>query len=201
MKSSQGLRLRIIPSRCNRCKACGLHFNQAPLVDIVSKKAKVFWVGLSAVYMDATTDKMPLSADTRTGALIHEIEAPFSKQVTFYRTNVVKCLPLTDDKMRYPTETEMQRCSPNLEEELRLHKPSVVFLLGKQVSDFVARHFLGERFKHKSTFGFEPILFNGCLFVPVYHPSYMLVYKRKDISKYINSIRSYIPAKSQLQNK
>lgn len=92
----------------------------------------------------------------------------------------------------------MERCFPNLEEELERHKPKVVFLLGKQVANFVARHFLDERLQQDSAFGYEPIRFNGCLFVPVYHPSYMLVYQRQHIDKYISSIRSYFPERRKI---
>src|SRR5205823_14530712 len=83
----------INPCKNTRCKACGLYLNQYPVTD-TRKKSNVFWVGLSAVQFGNGQVKMPLAAHTRSGALIHQIEESFSDEIAFYKTNLVKCLPL-----------------------------------------------------------------------------------------------------------
>jgi DNA polymerase len=73
--------------------------------------------------------------------------------------------------------------------ELRVLNPSLVFLLGKQVASFVFKRYLNKEAKLDKAFNYQPHLYNGMYFVPVHHPSYMLIYKRKYIQDYKRSIR------------
>lgn len=83
-----------------RCQKCGLCFNQKPLLD-VEKECQVFWVGLSAKKKKSNKE-IPLSPETNTGMVIQRIEEVCG-EVTTYKTNLVKCLPLTEEqKLRYP---------------------------------------------------------------------------------------------------
>lgn len=183
--------LAINPKKSKVCKACGLYLNQLPAVD-EKRKADVFWVGLSAVAFSNDEEKVPLSPLTRSGALIANIEAAYLDQLAFYKTNLVKCLPLTRDKIRYPVQHEMEKCYSNLESEtIQLH-PKVVFLLGKQVASFVLRQLDVSAYSLDENFRYESFKLNGITYVPVHHPSFVLVYKRKHLNKYVNQIRSII---------
>ena len=179
--------LRLISTKS--CQACGLYRNQLPLFDTIHN-AQVFWVGLSAVRTQSCHESQPLSPDTKSGALIGEIEKPLSDQLTFYKTNLVKCLPLKNDRIRYPNQGEMKKCSSKFEMELRTLNPSLVFLLGKQVASFILRKYLNKEAELDKAFDYKPYHYNGIYLVPIHHPSYMLVYKRKYIQDYIRSIRS-----------
>lgn len=179
-------------SRRIKCKACGLHLNQLPVVD-KKKIASVFWVGLSSVLIPDNEERIPLSPHTRSGALIKEIEKPFEKNVSFYRTNVVKCLPLdTEDKIRYPFKHEMEKCYPNLEAEIEALNPNLIFLLGKQVGTFVFRKLNINEIQLREDFIYDSVEVNNIRYVVVHHPSYILVYKRKFINDYMNGIGSHI---------
>jgi uracil-DNA glycosylase len=90
---------------------------------------------------------------------------------------LVKCLPLKEGKIRYPSKAEMEDCIPNLITELNHFKPRVVFLLGKQVSDFVLK-------------GKEGSL--DSQIISIHHPSYILVYKRKQVEYYLSEIENHI---------
>jgi len=171
------------------CKACGLYLNQLPALDN-SKNPNIFWVGLSAVQFNDEDEKIPLTPNTRSGALIEKIEEPLRDDVTFYKTNLVKCLPLKDGKIRYPIENEMEKCFPNFEYELDILKPKFVFLLGKQVAAFVMNKLGIRNINLSELFEYETFEINGTLFIPIHHPSFILVYKRKFIPKYINSIQA-----------
>lgn len=149
----------------------------------------MFWVGLSAVRFDDEEYRQPLSPNTRSGALIERIEKPLQKDLSFYKTNLVKCLPLKNGKIRYPLKKEMEKCCPNFEDELDLLKPSIVFLLGKQVSSFVLKRFSDEQANLAKDFRYTRSIIDGITFVPVHHPSYILVYNRKNLNKYIRSLR------------
>ncbi|MBX7140506.1 MAG: uracil-DNA glycosylase family protein [Chitinophagales bacterium] len=161
-----------------QCKKCSLHNNQPPLLDKKSK-ADIIWVGLSAVKVDDPSQATPLSQCTRSGELISRIENSIDS-FEFYKTNLVKCLPIEKNKIRYPNRTEMNCCHEHLQRELKEYKPKVVFLLGKQVAEFV----IGS----KNISSFKPLKIGNVTYVPVHHPSYILVYQRKRISSYVSRI-------------
>lgn len=177
------------PQPCRKtCKACGLYLNQLPVYDKL-KKSSVFWVGLSAVQFDDGEEKLPLSPLTPSGSLIHAIEQPFLNQISFYKTNLVKCVPLKDDKIRYPLEHEMEKCFSNFEWELEKLEPTTVFLLGKQVATFIFKKLSDYKPTLSATFNYNSIEINGIDFVPIHHPSYVLIYKRKSVNRYIKNIQ------------
>jgi uracil-DNA glycosylase len=172
------------------CKACGLYLNQLPILD-ESKKSNIFWVGLSSVLITEEDEKMPLSPFTKSGALISKIEKPFLDEISFYKTNVVKCLPLNNNKIRYPLKHEMEKCYPNLVYEIETLKPNIIFLLGKQVSQFVLEKNFHTSFSLNDDFNYNSFIFGNVLYVPVHHPSFILVYKRKFIEEYIKGISAF----------
>ena len=112
--SSLTLSQKLRPASKKNCRACGLYLNQDPVFD-QTNQPQVFWVGLSAVKFDEGDEMQPLSANTRTGALLELIELPLRDKVTFYKTNLVKCLPLKEGKIRYPLQKEMEKCCPNFD--------------------------------------------------------------------------------------
>ncbi len=198
-KSSPDSNLR--PKLCKKaCKSCGLDIYQDPVFDHI-KKANVFWVGLSAVLFEEGDEKLPLSILTRTGTLVHSIETPFNNSLSFYKTNLVKRAPMAGDKVRYPLLHEMEKCYPNFEWELETLQPKTVFLLGKQVADFILKKMGVRNFSLDDNFNYHGIQINGITFIPVHHPSYILVYKRKALPEYIASLRSLIKSAATLKSK
>lgn len=171
------------------CKACSLHRNQCPLVDkLLAPRADVCWVGLSAKAR-LQADARPLSEETRSGAIIGEIESLFPSLV-FYRTNLVKCPPMQNDRLRYPTTKEMTSCSPNVFLELKITRPQIVILLGRQVIDF----FMGMSGLtapvFDEAFSYQPQT-SGIFSAPllgVHHPSFVNVYRRKRLGEYTNGV-------------
>lgn len=113
-----------------KCQKCSLCFNQKPLLDL-EKDCQVFWVGLSAKKIKSYQET-PLSSETNTGMLIHKIEK-LCENVSFYKTNLVKCLPLTEQKkLRYPNRKEINCCFEHLVNEINTMSPKIVFLLGEK---------------------------------------------------------------------
>lgn len=171
------------------CKRCDLCKNQTPLIQKCSK-VDIFWVGLSAVKISDGQD-VPLSPNTNTGKLIHSIEF-FFQEKSFYKTNLVKCLPLANDKIRYPSIKEMASCVTHLKNEIQLFQPKLIFLLGKQVATFVLREFGVIDYTLDEDFDYSSYAFGNTIFVPIHHPSFILVYKRKRLQEYIKSIEKTI---------
>ena len=191
---------KINPIKSRLCKSCKLYINQFPLTENKAK-ADVFWVGLSAVQVNDDDEyQIPLSPSTRSGKLIEDIEKQCNGAATFLKTNLVKCLPLNENKIRYPEKLEMDKCYPNLTNELEKYSPKIVFLLGRQVSIFTLKKYgfqlptLGLSFKYE---GFEV---NGTIFIPIHHPSYILVYKRKFVENYISGIQVIVDHHVTTQN-
>jgi uracil-DNA glycosylase len=174
-------------TRIKKCQGCPLYNNQTPLLDN-NTDAEIFWVGLSAVKVESTKNSKPLANTTNSGKLIQEIEHK-NKEVGFYKTNLVKCLPLEGGKIRYPNKGEMRACCKHLDSEITAFKPKLVFLLGKQVADFVTEN---KESKYSEGFKYETYKRENTIYVPVHHPSYILVYKRKQIEHYINGITQVI---------
>ena len=166
-----------------------MYLNQLPVCE-EGTNPHVFWVGLSAVEIGEGLEKVPLSSNTRSGALIESIGEPLKGEISFYKTNLVKCLPLKQGKIRYPLEHEMEKCFPNFKFELETLKPTIVFLLGRQVSLFVSKKFGFNHISLSEDFTYESFEFNNIIFVPIHHPSYILVYKRKLIQNYISNMRN-----------
>lgn len=186
------LNQEIQPNNSEHCKACGLYLNQLPISD-KKRKVDVFWVGLSAVQIDESDEmKIPLAPTTRSGKLIQALEQACFDDTKFYKTNLVKCLPLNENKIRYPELLEMNKCYPNLINELNILNPKIVFLLGKQVAKFVLKKYKISVGGYGDNFQYETYLVNNVLYVPIHHPSYILVYKRKSISDYVDSIKNII---------
>lgn len=161
--------------KIRNCRKCKLYKNQEPLVD-KKYECDVMWVGLSAKKVEDVNKNYPLENNTSSGKIIEEIEKK-RDDLTFYKTNLVKCLPLNEEgKLRYPTENEMEMCIKNLLMEIRELKPRVVFLLGNNVSKFVTQYC------EKNSIKTDVKVFS------VEHPSYICVYKRKNKDAYIKKI-------------
>lgn len=169
---------------CTKCRLC---CNQRPLMDRCTH-CQVLWVGLSAKTV-TSEDEVPLAKSTNSGAIIHRIEETLNGVET-YKTNLVKCVPLDDQKkLRYPNKQEIDDCFCNLEEEISELMPKVVFLLGEKVYSSVAKR-LKLSFERFDGFNYQCVERDGIYYVPIHHPSYIHVYKRKHVDTYIQSIHN-----------
>lgn len=171
------------------CKKCNLCKNQQPLLDDM-RVSQVFWVGLSAK-MISFNDERPLSPTTNSGKLLQEVEERCSGIIT-YKTNLVKCVPLDEkEKLRYPNKQEIDLCFSHLESEINEIFPRIVFLLGDKVTNAISRHFSLE-FEGWNEFEYSYKKYRGTYFVPIHHPSYVHVYKRRKVDTYINNLSDII---------
>ena len=158
-------------SKITKCNKCSISCNQKPLVENM-RKSDIMFVGISAK-MKETEDEMLLSENTNSGKLIKMIEERLLKEnnnISCYRSNMVKCVPLNEKgKIRYPDSLEIENCIDNLVYELSIVKPKVVVLLGRLVD------------KHLK----KKVNEQGYNTITIYHPSYIYVYRKKEIEKYV----------------
>lgn len=172
------------------CEKCGLCNNQKPLLDQV-RKCEIVWVGLSAKKVENTESSIPLSPNTNSGSLINQVEY-FYNDIKTYRTNIVKCLPLDNNKkLRYPETEEINACFQNLIVEINEVTPKLVFLLGEKVSKAIQKN-LGITFPKSKDYNYSWKEYNHIYYISIHHPSYISVYKRKYMQSYIDGIRNVI---------
>ena len=172
-----------------KCKKCGLCQHQAPLLD-ETKTCQVFWVGLSAKKVIFEGEK-PLSPSTNSGSILCSVEE-HCDGISMYRTNLVKCLPLDESgKLRYPNKREIDLCLPNLHLEIEELSPQIVFLLGNKVIDAIGMYY-SLSFEKWSEFKYTVSKRSNMYFVPVHHPSYIYVYRRKRINEYVSSLERMV---------
>ena len=168
---------------CNKCCLCQ---NQRPLLD-KEDRCDVMWVGLSAKRVDDLNNSIPLSNDTNSGKIIELIEHELP-DLKFYKTNLVKCLPLDENnKLRYPTSKEMQACINNLLIEIEILNPKIILVLGKLTFNFIEMYFIKNNIDKSKLIYIE-------------HPSYIYVYKRKYINDYINKVVDICKKKTIMSN-
>lgn len=154
-----------------KCNKCSISCNQKPLVENM-KKSDIMFLGISAK-MKETEDEIPLSENTNSGKLIKMIEERLLEEnnnLLCYRSNMVKCVPLNEEgKIRYPDNLEIENCIENLEYELNIVNPKVVVFLGRLVEKYLKKK----------------IIELGYNVITIYHPSYIYMYRKKEIEKYV----------------
>ena len=172
--------------KCNKCSLC---LNQKPLLD-VEKECQIFWVGLSAKKVMSDVE-LPLSPETNTGMIIRKIEEG-CEEIIAYKTNLVKCLQLTEQQnLRYPNKSEIDCCFEHLLSEIHTMSPRIVFLLGEKVYSTVEKK-MKIKFEKWNDFEYYYKKVEGIYYVPIHHPSYIHVYKRKNMQDYINGVEKII---------
>ncbi|MGL5870727.1 uracil-DNA glycosylase family protein [Clostridium chrysemydis] len=184
--------------RIKQCKNCSLCINQEPLLDKESS-CEVMWIGLSAKKVEDIECDIPLSKETNSGEVLYEIES-MCKDIGTYKTNLVKCLPLDENKkLRYPNRKEIDSCFENIINEINTLKPKLIFLLGTQVTTSIERNLKIKLIKDDNNIKVGQ--YNETKVVSVYHPSYVCSYKRKYRGEYIQQITSIINEELKVNNK
>jgi len=147
---------------------------------------KVLWIGLSSKDSKDGSTLLPLDKSTQSGKLISMIEDECTRFV-FERTNLVFFTPKdSKGKLRYPNHQEMKESMPILEKKVKLFQPDIIFMLGNQVSQFIISEkklTVTNKYNTKNTFEL-----NQKIFIKLYHPSYISIYRRKHIPEFIGAI-------------
>ncbi len=149
-------------------------------------KPVIYFVGLSAKPMCEQLDP-----ETRTGNIIQQIIRDLP-DIEAVKTNLVKNPPIDQEgKLRYPNPTEMELGWRELEFEISRTLPSVVVTLGQQVSLFLRLQMGVQPTKPRlpSDFSYEADLSpSQSNILSVHHPSFIYVYRRNDISNYVENV-------------
>jgi len=167
----------------DRCKTCSFRGNRS------DSKTDILWVGLSA---KKGSEEFPLSPDTNTGRIVRQIEEGLLS-TSFTKTNLVQCAPVDcNNRLRYPTRNEMESCFYDFQNRLANLQPRLVLLLGLMVAQFV----LGDQgiaiHKLDSEFNYDIHKWDNVEYMPIHHPSFIHIYKRKQLPFYISRVQDAI---------
>ncbi|PKO03799.1 MAG: hypothetical protein CVU43_01210 [Chloroflexi bacterium HGW-Chloroflexi-5] len=152
----------------------------------VEIKPLVYFIGLSA-----KKNCKHLDEKTRTGHIVEEIVDRLPS-VQVIKTNLVKEPPLNaDGKLRYPNYDEMTVGWYQLKSEIIATKPTLLVILGQQVSLFLRSQMGIQPSKPllPSDFSSKAYLTQATDFIlSIHHPSYVYIYHRNDIERYIENV-------------
>lgn len=137
---------------------------------------------------------IPLDENFTSGKLVKKVTQELA-EYTHHKTNLVNYAPLDENgKLRYPTKKEIRASFEQLQILIEQLRPKIIIALGGLVVSS-----LGEMFNIEinTPKGFEYQVMEGVFsIISVQHPSYISIYKRKHIDKYIsgivNSVRSIV---------
>lgn len=176
--------------RISMCHRCTLFVHQPPLLD-TRRTATIMVVGLSAKIIHNSTE-IPLDNCTKSGHLVSRMEE-IAKQngYTLYRTNLVKCVPLDENrKLRYPTLKEIDLCFENLLLEMEQLNPRIIIFFGRIVrTAFEERLML--HMKETENGQFSICKAHGRCYIATYHPSYVMRSSTR-IKQYLESYSVFI---------
>lgn len=146
------------------------------------KIKKFFFVWLSNKVNKNFEILEPFSDTTNSWKFISDIENEISEK-NIYKTNLVKWVPLWRNlKIRYPNLEEKTEWLKVLIEEIEKWNPKIIFLFWKEVSDFILKNLKMEKISENK------YLYNWIFIILELHPSYVLVYKRKEKENFKNRI-------------
>ncbi len=151
----------------------------------------VFFTGLSTVRSEQADRDEPFSPATASGKVVRDLSGALAG-VNVYYTNLVKCLPLQAGTIRYPVRSELELCYRHYRGELSRLLPRKVVLFGRQVASFVEQklhlHFRAPR----DEFDFPVAKAGAVEYLSAYHPSYVLVYRRRKLPLYKRRLISFL---------
>ncbi|MDR0975434.1 MAG: radical SAM protein [Christensenellaceae bacterium] len=140
------------------------------------KKCDVMMVGISNKDDEKGTMLEAFDGSTNSGKLIQQIET-VNSNINIYKTNLVKFTPKDErGKIRYPLKEEIDSQIDLLLDEIKNKQPKIVLAMGNMVFDYL------NAIKNQIDVPIEK----------VEHPSFVTIYRRKQIGEYIAKITQII---------
>lgn len=151
---------------CKKCKLCEIRKNA--VVGRGSMNPKVLFIGEAP---GPNEDKEGIPFIGRSGQLLNVwIQALGLKEDDYAITNVVKCFPNINGKIRAPDTYEVEACRGYLDKQIELLNPKYIVTLGK----FAMQYFLPDKKSIIKEAGDMHELDNGIKLFIFAHPAYFL---------------------------
>ncbi|MBN1584919.1 uracil-DNA glycosylase family protein [Candidatus Uhrbacteria bacterium] len=152
----------------------------------------VLWVGLSD---KRTGDNVlpPLSESSPSGKIVDEAIIGLDGY-EHIKENLVDFAPLDErNRMRYPTSEEMRMGAHRLMGIIERVRPSTVVILGRRAAKAVFDSFdLSHSCLSFGEFRYRSCSMGGVKYLPVHHPSFISIYRRKHKDSYLAAVREMI---------
>lgn len=148
--------------------------------------APILFVGISG-----KPEANELDPVTKSGGVIAAIAAKLGAAY-IAKTNLVSCAPLdANGKLRYPNKLEMNACFPSFLAYVESVSPSMIIPLGAVTSKYIIEKMADSTFSGLCP-QFKYATYTGRVarILPVHHPSYILIYKRKLLDAYVQAVAS-----------
>jgi len=155
-----------------KCTKCELH--KTAINKVIGEgnlKSKVWFIGEAP---GPTEDKEGRPFCGRAGKLLNKWLVHWGlKRENVYITNICRCFPNVDGRIRKPTKTEMMLCAPFLTEMIKINKPKLLVALGATPLEELTgiksgiTKLAGERINSKPEYGGLPVLV-------ILHPAYFI---------------------------
>lgn len=158
--------LEELKEKLKNCKGCPLCSRRTNLVfSDGNPEAKIMLIGEAP---GADEDRLGIPFVGRAGKLLDEffVKAGIDRKKDIYICNTLKCRP---PENRKPTPDEKEACAPYLKFQMDTVKPKVIILCGATALESFVKGTTITRARGKIFKGSK-----GTVFVPVFHPSYLL---------------------------
>ena len=160
---------------CRTCMQCALAKTRTNVVvGRGNKKSKLFIIGEGP---GKNEDETGLPFVGRAGRQLDQIleSVGIDSNKDTYISNMVKCRP---PENRKPSKEELNACDPWLKEQLRIINPKIILLVGAIAVEGI----LGIKEEITKIRG-SWIEVNQLLYMPIFHPSYLLRNSSKEPGK------------------
>jgi uracil-DNA glycosylase len=168
--------LELMKAHCNQCQRCELGATRTnAVVGEGNLNAKIMVVGEGPGQVEDETGRPFVG---RSGELLDKILASvkLTRQDNVFICNVVKCRP---PENRDPKPAEAEACKGYLLEQIRLINPKIILLTGK----IAALHLLGIKNLKITQVRGQWIEKDDRLYMPIFHPAYLLRNPARDVGK------------------
>lgn len=155
-----------LKEKLKNCKGCPLCSTRTNLVfSDGNPEAKIMLIGEAP---GADEDRLGVPFVGRAGKLLDEFfkMAGIDRQKDIYICNTLKCRPPNNRK---PEPMEKKACAPYLKFQMDVIKPKIIVLCGATALESFIKGYTITKARGKIFKGSK-----GTVFVPVFHPSYLL---------------------------
>ncbi len=154
---------------CRKCELWKTRMN--PVFGEGDINAKIMFVGEAPGYNE---DKTGIPFCGKAGKVLDELLCSVNiKREEVFICNILKCRPPNN---KNPTNEEIDACSPYLDQQIKIIKPSIICCLGKFATEHIMKKFgLKNRVQGISRFHGQVFLHNSLFgklrIIPLYHPA------------------------------
>ena len=155
--------------KCLKCPiALGNNFHGCPREGDVND---ILFIGEAPGHTENKT-KVPFSG--KAGKVLRSFVNLYGLKDFSSYTNIIKCQP---PQNREPSDEEISKCTSYLATDLTEVNPKLIILLGNTSIEV----FVSKKLEYIKEYINKPFVINSIVFLPIYHPSYILRESKEEL--------------------